>query len=72
MAYSEADLVTNITALESALARGERTVQFSDRSVTYASATELKERIDYFVGLLRQVQGGRSKQSFGYAAGKGF
>lgn len=37
MAYTEADL----TAVRTALTRGERTVQYADRSVTYRSVDEL-------------------------------
>jgi hypothetical protein len=37
VAYSSADLA----AIETAIARGERVVQFSDRSVTYRSIDEL-------------------------------
>lgn len=37
MAYSESDL----QAIRTAIARGERVVQFADRSVTYRSIDEL-------------------------------
>lgn len=37
VAYSSADLA----AIEAAIARGERTVQYADRSVTYRDVTEL-------------------------------
>lgn len=70
MAYTEAQLQEQITALESALARGERNVTFKDRSVTYRSTQELREALSYFSGLLNQLQA-RPRQSLGVAS-KGF
>ncbi len=34
---------TDLTRLEAAIARGEKTVQFADRSVTYRSLQEMLE-----------------------------
>lgn len=60
MAYTEADLLARITALETAFDRHERTVKFADREVTYSSASEIKERINYFKTELRGLRrGGR-------------
>lgn len=39
MAFSQSDL----TAIQGAIARGERTVEFHDRRVTYRSVAELVE-----------------------------
>ena len=57
----------NLAAIRSAMVRGELTVQFADRAVTYRSAAELvklEERI------IRSLSG-RPKQSL-IVAGKGF
>lgn len=70
MAYTEAQLQEQITTLETALARGERSVTFADRSVTYRSTQELRDALSYFSGLLNQLQS-RSRQSLGVAS-KGF
>jgi hypothetical protein len=70
------DLTATILALELALARGEHIVAFADRSVTYSSAAEIRDRISYFSDRLSQLQltqgtATRSKQTFGVAS-KGF
>jgi hypothetical protein len=39
VAYTEADL----TRVRTALLRGEKTVEFADRSVTYRSVSELQQ-----------------------------
>jgi hypothetical protein len=70
VAYTEAQLTTYITQLESALARGEQSVSFSDRSATYRSVEEITQAIAYFEQKLRDLTG-RSKQSLGVAS-KGF
>ena len=64
MAYTSADL----DAVRVAILKGERTVQYADRSVTYRSIDELQaveQRI------LRELTRTRAKQSFGVAS-KGF
>lgn len=71
MPYTESELETIVETLETALARGEQTVQFSDRSVTYRTVADLRSALAYFQSLLDQLNGGRSKQSRGYAS-KGF
>lgn len=64
MAYTSADL----DAIRSAIARGERTVSFADRSVTYRSMEELLAAEKRIENALRTS---RSKQSLGVAS-KGF
>ncbi len=73
MAYTDADLAARIAALETALAREERVVQFADRSVTYTSKAEIYEALNYFKRLLTEAgaSGARRKQTLGVAA-KGF
>jgi len=64
VAYTSADL----DAVRVAILKGERTVQYADRSVTYRSIDELQaveQRI------LRELTRTRPKQSFGVAS-KGF
>jgi hypothetical protein len=66
--FTDADLA----AIRSALARGERVVQYADRSVTYRSADELialEARISQ--ALSSTSSQSRPKQSFGVAS-KGF
>lgn len=72
MAYTEAQLRERIETLEAGLLLVEKGVQFGDRGVTYNSSSELQSRIAYFKGLLRELLGGRSKQSVGYAARSGY
>lgn len=57
MAYTEADLLARITALETAFDRHERTVKFADREVTYSSASEIEGRINYFQRKLAALRG---------------
>jgi len=75
MAYTEADLTARITALETAYARGEQTVQFVDRAVTYKSNAAVWDALNYFKGLLNQLRATttttRGKQTYGVAT-KGF
>jgi hypothetical protein len=59
-----------VAAIESALATGERTVQFADRSTTYRSVDELQAALAYFSSQAGRLAG-RSKRIRGYAA-KGF
>lgn len=74
MAYTEAGLLANITALETALARGELRVDFADRSVTYKSSTDIEAGINYFKRLLSDLQAElnpssrRSRQLFAVAS----
>ena len=63
MAYTSADL----TAIQTAIAKGEQTVQFADRTVTYRSISELLEAEKRISGSLAS----RPRQSLGYAE-KGF
>jgi hypothetical protein len=63
MAFSSTDL----DAMRTAIARGEKTVTFADRSVTYRSMTEMIEALRLMEGELAT----RSKQSLG-ASSKGF
>ncbi len=64
------DLAANIAKLESALSKGEMSVQFADRTVVYRSISQLTEAIAYFRGQVTE-QSGRGRQSFGVAV-KGF
>ena len=63
MAYTSDDL----TAIQTAIAKGEKTVQFADRAVTYRSISELLEAEKRISGAL----GARPRQSLGYSE-KGF
>jgi hypothetical protein len=61
----------SISALESALSRGETRVQFADRAVEYKSTSEVITALAYFRQQLREV-GGTGRQSYGVAVTKGF
>ncbi|MEO4030012.1 phage head-tail joining protein [Chromobacterium vaccinii] len=66
MAFSQADLA----AVETALARGERVVQYQDRRVEYRSVDELmRVRNQIQHELTRRAGGGYVRF---YHAGKGF
>jgi multidrug resistance efflux pump len=58
MAYTSEQL----TALESALARGERRVTLGDKTVEYRSVDELKAAIAEVRGALAAAQGVRTRQ----------
>lgn len=60
MAYTSTDL----DAIRAAIASGERTVQFADRSVTYRSMAELFQAEARIAAALAAT---RDKQSFGVA-----
>ncbi len=64
MAYSQTDL----DAVREAITKGERSVQFADRSVTYRSMDELLRAEERIAGALATE---RSKQTFGVTS-KGF
>lgn len=64
--YTEADLI----AIRRAIAKGERSVQFADRMVTYRSMDELLKAEARIANSLVNLTG-RSKQSV-IVAGKGF
>lgn len=68
---TEDEIRDSISKLETALAKGEDTVQFADRMVRYKSTSALTTAIAYFKGLLAEVTGGRSKQ-FRVVARNGF
>lgn len=63
MAFTSADL----DAINAAIARGERTVQFADRSVTYRSIDELLQARAVIAASLAA----RPRQRLAYAS-KGF
>lgn len=68
MAYTEADL----TAVRTAIAKGERSVAFADRSVTYRDMSELllaEARISQALASVPAAR--RKKQMFGVTS-KGF
>jgi hypothetical protein len=48
MALSDAQVGEAITALETALASGELTVEYAGRRITYRSASEIVSALDYF------------------------
>jgi hypothetical protein len=48
MALSDAQVGEAITALETALASGELTVEYAGRRITYRSAAEIVSALDYF------------------------
>ncbi len=64
MAFTQADL----DAVRAAIAKGERSVQFSDRSVTYRSMEELFKAEEHISSALATET---NKQSFGITS-KGF
>lgn len=64
MAYTESDL----TAVRTALAKGERRVQFADRLVEYRSVEEL-QRVEQ--AIIRELTVVRRKQVY-LVASKGF
>lgn len=69
--FTEEELRAQLRALHLTFARGERTVQFADRSVTYATADEIRTRIDYLEALLAAqlaTAPRRPRQAFGTAS----
>jgi len=67
--YTVQQLEANISALEGTLARGELTVEYSDRRVTYRAVAELERALLYFKRLLAEVSGPtRSKLSYAVAS----
>ena len=60
MAYTQNDLTT----IRAARLRGVRTVQFADRSTTYASDAEMRQVEQ---DILKELNAGRPKQSIGVA-----
>lgn len=70
MALTAEQLEANIDAIDLAIARGEQSVQFSDRAVSYRSVAQLLDARAHFVSLLAALNG-RSKQTLVYAT-KGF
>lgn len=67
MAYTPAQLV----AVERAIARGERIVRYSDRTVEYRSVDELMKVRDQIRTELAQAAGPRSRVVRLYHGGKG-
>jgi hypothetical protein len=63
VALTTIEIQTNITLLETALARGEKDVTYRDRRVTYNSAEDMLKRLQYFKGLLSDALGGRPRQT---------
>ncbi len=61
MAFTQADL----TAVQTAIARGERSVTFADRTVTYRSIDELREAAAMIAQALEAADTTRrAKQSY--------
>lgn len=67
MAYQQSDL----DAIRAAIARGERTVQFADRSVTYRTVDELLA-VESRIAQALTTTPGRPRQTYGVAGAKGF
>ncbi|MFG0501310.1 phage head-tail joining protein [Pseudomonas putida] len=67
MAYTQAQLA----AVERALARGERIVRYSDRTVEYRSVDELMKVRDQIRTELSQAAGPRSRAVRLFHGGKG-
>ncbi len=67
MAFTDADL----TAVRTALTKGERVVQYADRSVTYRSVEELLQVEQRILRELTPSTTARSKQTF-LVGNKGF
>lgn len=67
MAYTQAQL----DAIRAAIAKGERTVMYGDRSVTYRSMDELLAAEARIARALTEAAGTRSKQTLLVSA-KGF
>jgi hypothetical protein len=60
----------NLLLISTAMARGERSVQFADRSVSYRSMDELMEAYRFWSNQVA-LYSGRRRQSLGYST-KGF
>ncbi|MNF12045.1 hypothetical protein D3C80_2134130 [compost metagenome] len=67
MAYTQAHLA----AVERAIARGEKTVRYTDRTVEYRSVDELMRARDLIRSELVQSAGPRSRVVRLYHGGKG-
>jgi hypothetical protein len=55
MALSAQEIDNAVTALQSALASGELTVEYNGRRVTYRSSSEIVSALDYFTRLAQGV-----------------
>ncbi|MGY3296751.1 hypothetical protein ACVWY1_001172 [Pseudomonas sp. TE6288] len=67
MAYTKADLAT----VERAIARGEKIVRYSDRTVEYRTVDELIKARDLIQSELVKASGPRSRVVRVYHGGKG-
>ncbi|UWS68413.1 phage head-tail joining protein [Pseudomonas mosselii] len=67
MAYTKADLAT----VERAIARGEKIVRYSDRTVEYRTVDELIKARDLIQSELVTAAGPRSRVTRLYHGGKG-
>ncbi|MGB9088901.1 MAG: hypothetical protein WCC29_04865 [Pseudomonas farsensis] len=67
MAYTKADLAT----VERAIARGEKIVRYSDRTVEYRTVDELIQARNLIQSELARVAGPRSRVTRLYHGGKG-
>lgn len=67
MAYTKADLAT----VERAIARGEKIVRYSDRTVEYRTVDELIKARDLIQSELVNAAGPRSRVTRLYHGGKG-
>lgn len=67
---TEAEIDAAISALQTALAKGERSVAFADRSMIYRSVDEMKAALEYFEGL-KATSTERPRQYLGHSR-KGF
>lgn len=71
MALTLEQIDARIDAIDLAIGRGERTIQFSDRSTTFDSVEAMLKRRAHFVQLRTALAGGRAKQTLVYGQ-KGF
>lgn len=72
MAHTEAELNAKIAAIENAMARGELSVEYADRRVTYRSTSDLQSAADYFRRLLAQIVTPTRNRQTVVVASKGF
>lgn len=59
-----AEIDTTISALELALATGNETVRFGDRTVTYRNPKEIMDAIEYFRARRRDLTDTKKQRGF--------
>ena len=68
MALTEGELQTSIDALVRAIARGELTVEYADRRVTYRSIAELRMALAVLRGELATTQASTASTTQSFAS----